>query len=881
MGVPLRVLIVEDSEIDFLFLTQELRRGGYDPLCERVETGEAMSAALDRGSWDAILIDYTLPYFSGIAALELIKRMHSDLPGIIVSGTIDDETAVAAMKAGAHDYIMKNNLPRLIPALEREMRETKERQERRRIEKALQETEKKFFTVFQHSPVPMAITSIEEGRLFDVNEQYTRLMGFSQEELIGHTTGELNLWADPEERKRLVRSIERNHGEIQSYPMSVRTKSGNVIKVLFSADIIKINDAPYLLSSAVDITERLKAEEALRESEARYRQLVEYAPAAICEADLTTGRLLSVNEVLCEYSGYTRDELLALHPLDLMTEESQKLILQRMAAYAAGEPVPASVEYKARSKTGREFWISTNVKYFFQAGLPVRATVIAYDITERKQMEEVLQREKLFAESLVQTAQAIVLVLDPTGHIVSINPYMEDISGFPLNEVQGKDWFSTFLPEYIRDRVRGLFLKAIDDIQTRGTVNPIVTRDGRELLIEWYDKTLKDESGIIKGLLCIGHDVTERKQAEEALRRTEENFRLSLDDSPLGVRILTMESNTVYANRVMLNIYGYGSIEELKTTPLKERCTPESYAEYQIRKEKRKREGDRPSEYSISIVRKNGEVRHLQAFRKGILWNGEEQFQVIYQDISERRQAEEALRASREQLRALAERLQAVREEERTQIAREIHDELGGALTGLKIDFSFLTRAALKIENETVRTSFIASTDSMIKSIDATIQTVRRIAMELRPGILDDLGLVAALEWQLKDFEKRTGIRSEFLPPGEDISLDADLSTALFRIFQEALTNVARHSGATEVHVRLHVEAGSTTLEVEDNGKGIKNEKSLSSKSLGLLGMRERAQMFGGRITVTGTPGTGTTVTVDIPPGEKRKMDREQGGDAG
>ena len=243
----------------------------------------------------------------------------------------------------------------------------------------------------------------------------------------------------------------------------------------------------------------------------------------------------------------------------------------------------------------------------------------------------------------------------------------------------------------------------------------------------------------------------------------------------------------------------------------------------------------------------------------------------VLHNITERKRAEEALRASREQMRALAGRLQAVREEERTQIAREIHDELGGALTGLKIDFSLLTRTALKIENETVRTSLLAGMNSMIKSIDATIQTVRRISMELRPGILDDLGLIAALEWQLKDFEKRTGIRCEFFPPVEDISLDADLSTALFRIFQEALTNVARHSGATEVRVRLRADADSSTLEVEDNGKGIEKEKTLSSKSLGLLGMRERAQMFGGRITVTGTPGIGTKVTVEIPTVEKRK----------
>jgi signal transduction histidine kinase len=259
----------------------------------------------------------------------------------------------------------------------------------------------------------------------------------------------------------------------------------------------------------------------------------------------------------------------------------------------------------------------------------------------------------------------------------------------------------------------------------------------------------------------------------------------------------------------------------------------------------------------------------------------DEMAETLQREEEERKQAEARLRVSREQLRALAGRLQAVREEERTNVAREIHDELGGALTGLKVDLSFLTKSASKIENEAVRTSLLTSTDSINKSIDTTINAVRRIAMELRPGVLDDLGLVAALEWQLKDFEKRTGIRSEFFPPVEEISFDADLSTALFRIFQEALTNVARHSGATEVRVRMDVEADSSTLEVEDNGKGIEKEKTLSSKSIGLLGMRERVQMFGGRFTVTGTPGKGTKVTVEIPPVEKRQRDQDQGGASG
>jgi len=159
-------------------------------------------------------------------------------------------------------------------------------------------------------------------------------------------------------------------------------------------------------------------------------------------------------------------------------------------------------------------------------------------------------------------------------------------------------------------------------------------------------------------VVLVIHDITSRKQAEETLRRSEENFRHSLDDSPMGVRIVTVEGDTVYANRAMLNIYGYDSVEELKTTPAVKRYTPESYAEFRIRREKRRQDVDALSEYTISIVKKNGEVRHLKVFRKEILWDGERQYQVIYNDITERKRMEEALRESEEKYRAIIKNMQ-------------------------------------------------------------------------------------------------------------------------------------------------------------------------------------------------------------------------------
>jgi PAS domain S-box-containing protein len=176
-------------------------------------------------------------------------------------------------------------------------------------------------------------------------------------------------------------------------------------------------------------------------------------------------------------------------------------------------------------------------------------------------------------------------------------------------------------------------------------------KDGRTLWIESAFSLIRDKNGKPVSILGEGRDITERKQMEYDLRASEINFRHSLDDSPLGVRISTIEGKTIYANRAVLNIYGYDSIEDLKKTPMKERYTPESYAKFELRKEKRLRGEFGPSEYEISIVRKNGEIRHLHVFRKEIFWDGKKQFQVIYQDVTLRRQAEEKLNETLESLR--------------------------------------------------------------------------------------------------------------------------------------------------------------------------------------------------------------------------------------
>jgi PAS domain S-box-containing protein len=238
-------------------------------------------------------------------------------------------------------------------------------------------------------------------------------------------------------------------------------------------------------------------------------------------------------------------------------------------------------------------------------------------------------------------------------------------------------------------------------------------------------------------------------------------------------------------------------------------------------------------------------------------------FLTAIMDISARKAAEEELRQSREKLRQLAFHVEALREADRTRIAREIHDELGAGLTGLKMDLGWCHQAAAAARLDRVADRLAGT----IRLADAVIGSIRNICADLRPSMLDNLGMLAALEWLVRSVEEKSGIRCELDTPGGsgDLGLSPDRRTALFRIAQEALSNVARHSGATRARLSLQCDAGGVGLEVRDNGRGFVPGRDAAAPSFGLLGMEERAGVLGGRFRVASAPGQGTTVSVYVP----------------
>jgi two-component system sensor histidine kinase UhpB len=357
-----------------------------------------------------------------------------------------------------------------------------------------------------------------------------------------------------------------------------------------------------------------------------------------------------------------------------------------------------------------------------------------------------------------------------------------------------------------------------------------------------------------------------RHKLRNMLKESEERYNALFDRSLSYVYLHDFNGKFIDANDAALKALGYNRREilPLNFASLLEKSqllkAIQSLEEI-IRTGRQKK----PDEYKLR--RKDGS--HIWVETEGsLIYKDGKPFAVqgIARDITEKKMAEEAMRESEEQLRNLAAHLQSIREEERAFVAREIHDELGQALTALKMDLSWLDK---KLPEE--QSPLLKKTKSMSQLIDSTIQVVQRLSAELRPGLLDDIGLLAAMEWQAEEFQKRTGIACELSVSSQEINLDQERSTAIFRIFQETLTNITRHASATKARVSLVKKGPKLELTIKDNGKGISEEKISDPKSLGIIGIQERVNFLGGDIDIKGIRNKGTKVIVSIPlpkPGE-------------
>ncbi len=368
--------------------------------------------------------------------------------------------------------------------------------------------------------------------------------------------------------------------------------------------------------------------------------------------------------------------------------------------------------------------------------------------------------------------------------------------------------------------------------------------------------------------LVLRRSYRRRRLAQEALRLSQERFESVARATTEAIWDWNLHTNSVWWSEGIHKLFGY-SPEDVSSNVewWLDRLHPDD-KERVMRSIRRATESGvltwagyyrfRRKDGSYAVVMDHGYILHNADGKPARVVGG-------IRDISERRQAEEALSNSRRQLRALSARLQSAREEERAKVSREIHDELGQMLTALKMNIDWLERKIGEREHDPAMNPLLDRVVESGEMIQSAIVTVQRIATDLRPGTLDHLGLSAALRQEAHRFQQRSGIVCELALPPEPLELSRDITTAIFRICQEALTNVARHARATNVNIGLQCDTDNVVLEVRDDGRGIRPESVGDTKSLGLLGMRERASVLGGEVAIEpGTP-KGCRVTLRLP----------------
>ena len=474
---------------------------------------------------------------------------------------------------------------------------------------------------------------------------------------------------------------------------------------------------------------------------------------------------------------------------------------------------------------------------------------------DRKRVEEAVKTNEALLRLFIQHTPTAIAMFDKEMRYLQVSDRFLTDYDLEGQNIIGRSHYEVFpnLPERWKEVHRRIIAGAVE----RCAEDPYVAPDGTPGWLQWESLPWRTGSGEIGGLILFTQVITARKRAEEALQASESRFAVAFNSNPMLATICMLDGGRFLAvNDSFMSLTGYSREEAVGHTALELNLWPDPLDRIRVMDKLQKDTSVRDFEAKIRL--KNGEERMLLLSIEKLELDGQPCLLHVANDVTLRKRAEETLRA-------LSARLHSAREEEGTRIAREIHDELGGALTGLKWDLERIDRTLGTATNGSLQPDIHKRIGTMTTLIETTINTVRRISSELRPGVLDDLGLVAAIEWQVEQFQARTGLKCHWNNKVNEVKLSREKATAVFRILQEILTNVLRHARATNLYVKLQRTKDCFELEVKDDGQGITESQRMNARSLGLVGMKERALLVGGEVQICGEEGAGTTVVVRVP----------------
>lgn len=525
---------------------------------------------------------------------------------------------------------------------------------------------------------------------------------------------------------------------------------------------------------------------------------------------------------------------------------------------------PLEVEHRILLKNGKIKWVLERGKLIKDENdKPILFEGTVQDITKQKQIELELREQNNFIKTAIDNLPVGIALRDiHTGKFTLMNKNFTQIYGWSQKEIPDvESFFEKVYPDAdyrkkIKEQIfRDLASKDINRMQWEGI--QVTTKKGNQRIVSARNIPLYDQNLMISTVL----DVTEKAIAEQQLAISNERYEYVTKATFDAVWDWDLTKNTVYWGEGFKTIFGH-DIENSDSNYRFENIHPSDLDRIKKSINNSINANDLNWNAEYRFMHKNGNYRYVKD--RGILLRNVERKAIRFigamQDITPQKEYEQKLLDVNQKLRNLSAYLQEAREEERISIAREIHDELGQQLTGIKLDASWLKNRVLKFVPEDQE-----RTERLIENINKTINDVRKVASNLRPGVLDDLGLEAAIEWQSQQFQEQTGIMSHLNVKNISENYIKEIKTAVYRIYQEALTNVMRHAKATEVNTLLYEQENKLILEVIDNGIGIEESDKNNTFSLGITGMRERAIMINGTFLIQNQKKGGTKVKLLVP----------------
>jgi len=880
------ILIVDDTIENLIYLEVIIKTVNAN-LIQAQSGQEALD--LVRGIELALaIIDVRMPGMSGYdLAIKLNEHRSADkVPVIFLTANFFDEIEVfKGYDSGAVDYIFKPIDRRIILgkinifldlfnqkqiAIRDSILLKESADELIRVNAVIRKSKEKYWSYIHNAPDGVFVSN-ESGRYVEVNRALCNTTGYSMDVLLKMSFLDILTKESTIKGKNMLRMVAES-GEARADLSFIHS---NGLERWWAIEVVMLSETR-ILGFAKDITQRIQLEETLRSHRVELEMQNEE---------------LTLTKVQAEVASKKYAELFDFAPSGFFTLSEQKVIQE--LNHSGARMLGISKQRKRLINNNFDFYVSENTKLVFDSFIRTvfknktkekcevllvtddnrpafvhiegivsengeSCLINVVDITERKQAEETLRESEEKFRSVTQSATDAIITTDSEGFILGWNRGAEKIFGYSEKEIAGRT-LSDIMPDQLADQytIDSLLIGG-DYFHTGKTIEKSgLHKNGYDFPIECSLTDWESVSG--KYFTAVIRDITQRKQIEKVLIESESNLAAAQRIAQMGSWEWDMVSKTAKWSKEMYRIFDLNTDSfDGKPESLIQVIHPDDIKLFTDSLKNDLNPADAPT-HEYRVIHKDGSVHNI--FAEGNIEYNEAGKPVrkisIVQDITERKRIEDELKASLEQLHQLTNYIEKVREDERKSISRDLHDDLGQALTAVIMDLGIIKRDV----SDTKVTARITKVSSLVSE---TIKTIQRLTYQLRPDIIDDLGIDAAIEWYTKEFAQRNQVEV-ILNLDSEITIAPDASLTIFRIMQESLTNIARHSRATRVDIKLSKTADSIHFDISDNGIGITNEELNAKKSFGIIGMKERAASLGGTCDIYRQNDKGTTIKLIFP----------------